>query len=125
MNILKINLFKIIFLLLIFSCGNKFEGNGSITLYGNKIELYEENMVELKVRNSITEKFYKVRWKIIPENAAEIQYTENLTNDYSYKNDRKAVIIPARRGVAVLYVYVTDKFSKMEYLIAEKNINIK
>ncbi|MBN1500712.1 MAG: hypothetical protein JW982_11180 [Spirochaetes bacterium] len=82
-------------------------------------------MAELKASNSITEKFYKVRWEVNPSNAADIQYLQNLNNDYGFKSDRRAVIIPSRRGSITIKVFVTDKFTKMEFLIAERNIEVK
>ncbi len=119
---------KVLIIILLFSaysCKNHLEKSGAIAIYGSKSEIYEEIMVELKIPNSITGKIYMIRWEITPANAASIQYEKNIANDFSFKNDRKAVIVAVKRGNIVLRALAKEKNGKKEYIIAEKKVTIK
>ena len=77
----KLTRHKLYFIILfsfLFCCSTSPEGKGKIAHYGRKLNLYQENMLELKVKNNIIDKIYMVNWEVEPTDAANIYYKRNL-----------------------------------------------
>lgn len=115
----------IILLFCIFSCTNSPELNGRIAHYGSKFQLYHESMLELKISNKFTDRIYKIEWKIIPENFANLRYKKNKSNNRKYKLDRSAIIVPLKKGEFTIKVYAKDIKKNNLILIAENQFQVK
>lgn len=117
-------IFFIFILIFCSSCGKDISNRASIAHYGSNFKLYKENMLELKIPNDITEHVYMMHWKCIPQGSCNVSYERNTRDEFVFKKDRVAVVVPLLRGEVQIKVSCKDKNGK-KYVIAERKFNVK